>query len=780
MNKGKLKQIIDYIITEPDTESDALRTYKYPFVSSEILGITSSSLLDLYFAVDQEDENEEEESGKTSGAKKALAIKQQNNENIASTLLTINERLAKSLLRLKPGKLTEATKPSQETKENTENTVVLKPSEPEKPVEPKAASPEKKDAAQDPEKKTESVPKEDLKIPETKVEDTVAPNTNEEKVVVSPNPAEEKNVVANNVQDSLQMPSAETIPTSVANTASVTVNASSETELAGPQLAVPSIPSMATPAESTPTINSSTPATQEASSIVAEGESTPEGGKKEEPVKETIQEDQEKKINQEELKKVTVQEAKESRPEEAKKDCVQEEPKKETAQEEVKKETLIQVEPNKEIISAEPNKETLQAEPTKESVQPASVQAEPTKENVQAKPTEENVQIEPDKENVQAESAKENVQAEPAKENAQIEPTKESIQVEPAKENSQAEPTKESAQVEPAKENSQAESTKESAQVEPTKENSQTEPTKENAQVESTKEIIQTEPAHLKESAQAEPNPADSTEKFAREKEILDKCLADLESEYNIDVSASGENTALGSEESEAAKKYELVHHLFSFIDVPITTELNEVLAGYFKRAAIALITGKPKEMAEFFETNEAVLHNLFVHAHNKSVSEVLCKVLSIEETYITNPMRFNQTRGNILYGALMRIEGEMGEKIMIPDSYTLDQLSQVFCDLIEQCKEVPSLCCSDDLLKKIFVITLDKNAGISAAGLKILIKLLELDKSPVKSYLYKLLSDIYLEEEPEEEKLANSEVLLKLIVAQLIFFKQVLLEGSV
>ena len=184
-------------------------------------------------------------------------------------------------------------------------------------------------------------------------------------------------------------------------------------------------------------------------------------------------------------------------------------------------------------------------------------------------------------------------------------------------------------------------------------------------------------------------------------------------------VSDEGSNGTCG--------KYELIYMLFSFIDVEPEIELNELLAGYFRAAALALINGKPKEIAEFLESNQSVIYNLAVHSNNKSIAEVLCKVLTMEDDYISNPTQFNGTCRDVLNKLLYHIEN--------PDTdiYSIRQFAQTFCDLTEQSKLIPVLCCTMDLFKRIFGIALNPNTEIAAAGIQILTKFLTMENSQVK-----------------------------------------------
>ncbi len=276
--------------------------------------------------------------------------------------------------------------------------------------------------------------------------------------------------------------------------------------------------------------------------------------------------------------------------------------------------------------------------------------------------------------------------------------------------------------------------------------------------------------AEAKEEQRIEEAPLPSPEESEQDTaaQSMEKCLADIEA-----ACTNCPEKVLTPEEAEAARKFELVRHLFSFISVSDEAELNELLAGYFKRAAIALIAGKPKEMAEFFESNEEVMHNLMRHSHNRSVAEVLCKALSIDDMYLNNPVQFSQLKADILNELVSRLES----KSEIQDAFVRDQLGQTFCDLAEQCKEVPTLCCEPKLFTRMLALIQDPSKDVSAAGLRIVTRLLSAERSAVKEYMQKQLADV----EPKTEgKLTGPEELLMMINGQLEHFKRALLEGSV
>jgi hypothetical protein len=76
--------------------------------------------------------------------------------------------------------------------------------------------------------------------------------------------------------------------------------------------------------------------------------------------------------------------------------------------------------------------------------------------------------------------------------------------------------------------------------------------------------------------------------------------------------------------------KYMLLKYLFRFVqtkDVP----LNPVLAGYFSKLLILLLNRKMKQIVPFIFSNECnLIDHLLYHVYQKSVSDVLQKILNV------------------------------------------------------------------------------------------------------------------------------------------------------
>lgn len=269
----------------------------------------------------------------------------------------------------------------------------------------------------------------------------------------------------------------------------------------------------------------------------------------------------------------------------------------------------------------------------------------------------------------------------------------------------------------------------------------------------------------------AEPNEEDKQERLSEPKE---RNTENTESTHGAedmdpDAVATNDNATIVSDEGSNGtySNYELVYMLFSFIDVEAEVELNELLAGYFKGAALALLNGKPKEMSEFLENNLRIVDNLTLHSNNKSIAEVLCKVVSIEDECFAHPTQFSEVRRSILDKLITLIEDPTF------DVYSIGQFAQTFCDLADQSKEVAAICCSMEFIKKIFTLALSSNNTVADAGTKILTKLLLKEKSQLRIFVQEQLGNLPADVEPQAEEL------LGLIRDLLLNFKKKLLHDE-
>lgn len=93
--------------------------------------------------------------------------------------------------------------------------------------------------------------------------------------------------------------------------------------------------------------------------------------------------------------------------------------------------------------------------------------------------------------------------------------------------------------------------------------------------------------------------------------------------------------TEADEEDETTDNKYVLLDRLFKFIAEPATEEeLNPVLSGYFCKLVSLLISRKQKQLVPYiFRQESVIIDQLVEHVGQKSISEILNKLLTQIET---------------------------------------------------------------------------------------------------------------------------------------------------
>ena len=87
-------------------------------------------------------------------------------------------------------------------------------------------------------------------------------------------------------------------------------------------------------------------------------------------------------------------------------------------------------------------------------------------------------------------------------------------------------------------------------------------------------------------------------------------------------------------DDEEEGNKYLLLERLFKFIQTEGDEELNPVLSGYFCKLVSLLISRKQKQLFPFiFSKESTVIEDLLKHIYQKSISEILNKLLTLVDT---------------------------------------------------------------------------------------------------------------------------------------------------
>jgi F0F1-type ATP synthase delta subunit len=161
--------------------------------------------------------------------------------------------------------------------------------------------------------------------------------------------------------------------------------------------------------------------------------------------------------------------------------------------------------------------------------------------------------------------------------------------------------------------------------------------------------------------------------------------------------------------------RYALLEKLLSLLNC---SEINPVLAGYFAKAMQVLLEKRKLDIMQYiFQYKEHIL-NILKHSYNKSIAEILSKILSNEDKYLTGITgeEYSKEKQEIL-----RL---MIEK-MSPNNSIEDITNNCFilCTLVDT-KQQMQFFMSDEILKKVFSIATSQHPMSLRAGLTYFITL--------------------------------------------------------
>ena len=127
----------------------------------------------------------------------------------------------------------------------------------------------------------------------------------------------------------------------------------------------------------------------------------------------------------------------------------------------------------------------------------------------------------------------------------------------------------------------------------------------------------------------SEPEEEEATEKPAVEKTATDE-MATTATTLQTEEDKEEEP----EEDEEEGNKYVLLERLFKFIQTVDGEDLNPVLSGYFCKLVSLLISRKQKQLFPFiFAKESTVIEDLLKHVYQKSISEILNKLLTLIDT---------------------------------------------------------------------------------------------------------------------------------------------------
>lgn len=114
--------------------------------------------------------------------------------------------------------------------------------------------------------------------------------------------------------------------------------------------------------------------------------------------------------------------------------------------------------------------------------------------------------------------------------------------------------------------------------------------------------------------------------------EIIKELEAEVLDEETKDATNEPAKTKAEPEAVEEPDKYMLLKYLFKFIETE-EHPVNPVLAGYFAKLLVLLLNRKQKQIVPFIFSEECtVIDKLMYHVYQKSVSDVLHKILNVSD----------------------------------------------------------------------------------------------------------------------------------------------------
>lgn len=113
-------------------------------------------------------------------------------------------------------------------------------------------------------------------------------------------------------------------------------------------------------------------------------------------------------------------------------------------------------------------------------------------------------------------------------------------------------------------------------------------------------------------------------------------------------------------EKVNRTNKYELFEKLLSFIDT--TEEINPVLSGYFCKLFQVLVGNKPREVFTYIYQHPQVIDNLVRHMYQKSITEVLIRVLNVSDNLFEDGYEANvdTIRQGFIYKIVEKLDPEL------------------------------------------------------------------------------------------------------------------------
>lgn len=181
----------------------------------------------------------------------------------------------------------------------------------------------------------------------------------------------------------------------------------------------------------------------------------------------------------------------------------------------------------------------------------------------------------------------------------------------------------------------------------------------------------------------------EATEPEAAKEEEPEKDPAKIINNLTTQSVASTLVTEEGEPEEEEESKHVLLDRLFKFIRAEGDEQLNPVLSGYFCKLVSLLISRKQKSLVPYiFAPNSDIIENMLKHIYQKSISEVLNKLLTqIDGDYepeimaeIKSKQQLAVTKLIDMLGPELSDEHNLNACTIIQDMFEIKEFYNIIC----------------------------------------------------------------------------------------------------
>jgi len=252
------------------------------------------------------------------------------------------------------------------------------------------------------------------------------------------------------------------------------------------------------------------------------------------------------------------------------------------------------------------------------------------------------------------------------------------------------------------------------------------------------KEVLKTPEGQLAEKKSAEDKAEEEqkmeeTETAAEPKEVpieeevkdapdevaknVDGVHEDYEAEYKLNQTDEDDNVLQEdqAEDKDGFKyRYSLLEKLLSFLNKE--DDANPTLAGYFSKVMQIIIEKRKLDLLKYIFRYKEHATNIIKHSYNKSISDVLNKILSNEDKFITGTTgeEFSTEKQELLRAMIKKMEPKNSGDDIINNC-------SILCTLIDS-KQYLDYLLSEEVIESIFKLSTSGNPMSLRAGLTLII----------------------------------------------------------